>query len=85
MQSQATLRACCERTPKTPCGGLYFEYAKNKRRDLAFAQRVRQRVVVRLWQHCKVFKSAVGALRARRVHAVKTPCNVFGVGVCNAF
>ena len=28
----------------------------------------------RLWQHCGVFQSAVGALWARRVHAVKMPC-----------
>jgi len=23
-----------------PCGGVYFEYAQNKRRGLAFAQRI---------------------------------------------
>jgi len=29
---------------RTPCGGVYFEPAQNKRRGLAFPQRVRQHV-----------------------------------------
>ena len=34
-------------SPRTPCGGVYFKHAQNKRRGLAFPQRVRQR--------CRVF------------------------------
>jgi len=37
-------------SPRTPCGGVYFEHAQNKRRGLAFPQR------------CGVFLSAVDAL-----------------------
>jgi len=31
-------------SPRTPCGGVCFEHAQNKRRGLAFAQRARQRL-----------------------------------------
>jgi len=34
--------------PRTPCGGVYFEHAQNKRRSLAFPQRVRQHTVATL-------------------------------------
>jgi len=42
-------------SPRTPCGGVYFEHAENKRRGLAFPQRVRQHAVATLWQRCGVF------------------------------
>ena len=42
-------------TPRTPCGGIYFEHAQNKRHGLAFPQRVRQYAVAMLWQRCGVF------------------------------
>jgi len=42
-------------SPKTPCGGVYFERSQNKRRGLAFPRRVRQHAVATLWQHCGVF------------------------------
>jgi len=42
-------------SPRTPCGGDYFEHAQRQRRDLEFAQRVRQRAVGTLWQRCGVF------------------------------
>jgi len=53
-----TLWKRCEdavQSPRTLCGGVYFEHAYNKRRGLAFAQRVRQRAVGTLWQRCGVF------------------------------
>jgi len=62
------------RSHRTSCVGVYFEHAQNKRRGLAFPQRVRQHAVATLWQHYGVFKSDVGSLWARRVHAEKTPC-----------
>jgi len=34
-----------------PCGGVYFEYAQNKRRGLAFAQRVRKLAVLEHREH----------------------------------
>jgi len=55
VQSPATLWKCREDavlSPRTPCGGVYFKHAQNKRRGLAFAQRVRQRAVGTLWQRC---------------------------------
>jgi len=42
-------------SPRTPCGGVYFEHAQNKRRGMAFPQRVRQHAVATLWQRCGVF------------------------------
>jgi len=42
-------------SPRTPCGGVYFEHAQNKRRGLTFAQRVRQHAVGYprvLWARC---------------------------------
>jgi len=60
VQTPATL---CKRygnavqSPRTPCRGVYFKHTQNKRRGLAFAQRVRQHAVgssrapwaVRIW------------------------------------
>jgi len=34
---------------------MRFEHAQNKRRGLAFAQRVRQLAEGTLWQRCEVF------------------------------
>jgi len=34
---------------RTLYGGVCFDHAQNKRRGLAFAQRVRQRAVTTLW------------------------------------
>ena len=51
VQTPATLcRRCGDavQSPRTPCGGVYFEHAQNKRHGLAFPQRVRQ-------QRCGVF------------------------------
>jgi len=42
-------------SPRTPCGGVYFENAQNKRRGVAFPQRVRQHAVATLWHRCGVF------------------------------
>jgi len=36
-------------SPRTPCGGIYFEHAQNKHSSLAFPQRVRQQAVATLW------------------------------------
>jgi len=65
VQTPATLCKRCGnavQSPRTPCGGVYFEHAQNKRRGLAFPQRVRQHAVATLWQRCGVFYRAVGAL-----------------------
>jgi len=49
----------CEDTvqsPRTPCGGVYFKHAQNKRRGLAFAHRVRQLAMGSSrapWARCK--------------------------------
>jgi len=59
------VRALCHASPRTPRVGNYLEHAQRQCCGLAFAQRVRQRAVRRLWQHCEVFYSAVGAPRAR--------------------
>jgi len=58
VQTPATLCKRCGnavQSPRTPCGCVYFGHAQNKRRGLAFAQRVRQNVVATLWQRCGVF------------------------------
>jgi len=41
----ATLCKRYMQSPRTPCGGVYFEHVQNKRRGLAFPQRVRQNAV----------------------------------------
>jgi len=48
VQTPATLckrRGDAMQSHRTPCGGVYFEHAQNKRRGLAFSQRVRQHAV----------------------------------------
>jgi len=59
---------------QSPCGGVYFEHAQNKRRGLAFAQRVRQQAMATLWGLLERHGRVVGVLWDRRVNAVKTPC-----------
>jgi len=52
VQTPATLCKRCGndvQSPRTPCGGVYFEHAQNKRRGFAFRQRVRQHAVATLW------------------------------------
>jgi len=52
VQTPATLWKRCGnavQSPRTPCGGVCFEHAQNKRRGLAFPQRVRQHAVATLW------------------------------------
>jgi len=52
VQTPATLCKRCGNavpSPRTPCGGVYFEHAQNKRRGLAFLQRVRQHAMATLW------------------------------------
>jgi len=48
VQSPATLWERCKdvvQSSTAQCGGAYFEHAQNKRRGLAFAQRLRQRAM----------------------------------------
>jgi len=82
VQSSATLWKRCEdavQSHRTSRGGVYFEHARNKRRALAFAQRVRQRTV--------------GSSRASWARYGRTVCTLYrrfvnaliGLGVCNAF
>jgi len=72
VQTPATLCKRCGNVTqsRTLCGGVYFEHAQNKRRGLAFPQRVRQHAVATLW-----------GLLERRGRVV----SAFGVGVCNAY
>jgi len=66
VQTPATLCKRCGnavQSPRTPCGGVYFEHAQNKRRDLAFPQRVRQHAIATLW-----------GLLERRGRVVSAPC-----------
>jgi len=57
-------------SPRTPCGGVYFGHAQNKRRSLAFAQRVRQNAVATLWGLLERRGRVVSAPRARCKDAV---------------
>jgi len=57
-------------SPRTPCGGVYFEHAQNKRRGLAFPQRVRQPAVATLWGLLERRGRVVSAPRARYKDAV---------------
>jgi len=52
-------------SPRTPCGGVYFERAQNKRRGLAIAQRIRQHGVATLWGLLERLWRVVGAPRER--------------------
>jgi len=55
---------------RTPCGGVYFKHAQNKRRGLAFPQRVRQHAVATLWGLLERSGRVVSAPRARCKDAV---------------
>jgi len=56
---------------RTPCGGVCFiEHAKNKRRGLAFPQRVRQNAVATMWGLLERRGRVVSAPRARCKDAV---------------
>jgi len=59
-----------KQSPRTPCGGVYFEHAQNKRRGLAFPQRVRQHAEATLWGLLKRPERVVSAPRARCKDAV---------------
>jgi len=67
VQTQATLCKRCGnavQSPRTPCGGVYFEHAQNKRRGLAFPLRVRQHAVAMLWGFLERRGRVVSAPRA---------------------
>jgi len=57
-------------SPRTPCGGVYFEHAQNKRRGLAFPQRVKQHAVATLLDLLRRPGRVVGAPRERCKDAV---------------
>jgi len=57
-------------SPRTPCGGVYFEHAQNKRRGLAFPPRVRQHALATLWGLQERRERVVGAPPARCNDAV---------------
>jgi len=68
VQTPATLWKRCGnavQSPRTPCGGVYFEHAQNKRRGLAFTQRVRQHAVATLWGLLERCGRVVGAPHER--------------------
>jgi len=60
-------------SPRTPCGGVYFGHAQNKRRGLAFAQRVRQNAVATQWQRCDNAVVTLWDLLERHRRAVSAP------------
>jgi len=73
VQTPATLWKRCGnavKSPRTPCGGVYFEHAQNKRRGLAFPQRVRQNAVATLWGLLERHGRVVSAPQARCKDAV---------------
>jgi len=70
VQTPATLCKRYMQSPRTPCGSVYFEHAQNKRRDLAFSQRVRQHAVATLWGFLERSGRVVSAPRARCKDAV---------------
>jgi len=57
-------------SPRTPCGGVYFEHAQNQRRGLAFPQHVRQHAMATLWGLLERRGRVVSAPRARCKDAV---------------
>jgi len=65
-------------SPRTPCGGVSFGYASNKRRGLAFAHGVRQRAVGTLWQRC-------GSSRAPWARCGRAACRLYRRRVNPAF
>ena len=73
MQTPATLCKCrgnAVQSPRTPCGGVYFQHAQNKRSGLAFPQRFRQNSVATLWGLVEYRGRDVSAPRARCKDAV---------------
>jgi len=73
VETPATLCKRCGnavQSPRTPCSGVYFVHAKNKRRGLAFPQRVRQNAVATLWGLLERRGRVVSAPRSRCKHAV---------------
>jgi len=58
-----TLHGNAMQSPRTPCIGVYFEHAQNKRRGLAFPQRVRQHAVATLWGLLERRERVVSATR----------------------
>jgi len=65
-----TLHGNVVQSPRTPCSGVYFEHVQNKRRGLAFPQRVRQHAVTTLWGLLERRGRVVSAPRARCKDAV---------------
>ena len=68
MQTTATLWkrfGNAVQSPRTPCRGVYFKHAQNKRRGLSFAQRVRQHAVATLPGLLERRGRVVGAPRER--------------------
>jgi len=57
-------------SPRTPCGGVYFDHAQNKLRSLVFPQRVRQHAVATLWGFLERRGRVVSEPRARCKDAV---------------
>ena len=73
MQTTAMLWKRCGnavQSPRTPCSGVYFEHAKNKRRGLAFPQHVRQHAEATLWDLLERRGRVMSAPRARCEDAV---------------
>jgi len=75
VETPATLCKRCGnavQSPRTPCGGVYFEHAQNKRRGLAFPHvfRVRQNAVATLWGLLERRGRVMSAPRARCKDAV---------------
>jgi len=61
-------------SPKTPCRGVYFKHAQNKRCGLAFAQPVRQHAVATL-----------SGLLERRGLVVGAPCERYKDAVLSLY
>jgi len=73
VQTPSTLCKRCEnavQSPRTPCSGVYFEHAQNKRRGMAFPQRVSQHAVATLWDLLERRGRVMSAPRARCKDAV---------------
>jgi len=70
VQTPATLWKRYMQSSRTPCGGVYFEHAKNKLRGLAFPQRVKQHAVATLWGLQERPGRVLGAPRAHCKDAV---------------
>jgi len=70
VQTPATLWKRYMQSHRTPCNGVYLEHAQNKRRGLAFEQRVRQHAMATLWGLLERRGRVVGAPRERFKDAV---------------